>query len=64
MSISTVQEKANSRSETTPSEWGSKDVATARASIEPTITPLSEKLIRTYHPSLGPVGKYSGDILE
>ncbi|KAF3022348.1 hypothetical protein E8E15_009193 [Penicillium rubens] len=42
-------------SRTTSSEWGSKEVATARATIEPTITPQNENLVRTYHPSLGPV---------
>ncbi|OQD99716.1 hypothetical protein PENVUL_c062G08440 [Penicillium vulpinum] len=54
MSISTAQEIANCFTETTSTEWGSKDVAAARASIEPTITPLNEKFI-TYHPSLGPI---------
>ncbi|KAJ6181073.1 hypothetical protein N7519_011534 [Penicillium mononematosum] len=42
-------------SRTTSSEWGNKEVATTRATIEPTITPQNEDLIRTYHPSLGPV---------
>ncbi|KUM62785.1 hypothetical protein ACN42_g4334 [Penicillium freii] len=42
-------------SRTTSSEWGNKEVATARAIIEPTITPQNENLVRTYHPSLGPV---------
>ncbi|OQE18175.1 hypothetical protein PENFLA_c022G09937 [Penicillium flavigenum] len=42
-------------SRTTSSEWGNKEVATTRATIEPTITPQNENLVRTYHPSLGPV---------
>jgi hypothetical protein len=53
--FSTVREVANYFLGTTSSEWGSKEVATARATIEPTITPQNENLVRTYHPSLGPV---------
>ena len=52
--FSIVQKVANYFLGTTSSECGNKEVATARVTIEPTITPQNENLVR-YHPSLGPV---------
>ncbi|OJJ46548.1 hypothetical protein ASPZODRAFT_142358 [Penicilliopsis zonata CBS 506.65] len=36
-------------------EWGGQIAAAARALLEPEVTPANEQLIRTHHPSLGPI---------
>jgi hypothetical protein len=40
---------------TDSSEWGTKEAAAARASVEPTVTCSNEQLVRTYHPFLSQV---------
>ncbi|KAI1820130.1 hypothetical protein F4861DRAFT_88863 [Xylaria intraflava] len=40
--------------ETDSNEWGNPSLAAARASLETTVNPMTERLIRTFHPSLGP----------
>ncbi|KAM5467843.1 hypothetical protein MferCBS49748_003823 [Microsporum ferrugineum] len=37
---------------TDSTQWGTVEIASARAILEPTITPENEHLIRTYHPAL------------
>ncbi|KAL1969234.1 hypothetical protein VTN77DRAFT_488 [Rasamsonia byssochlamydoides] len=42
-------------------EWGQKDIASARARLEQEVTPLNERLLRSYHPSLASCGNvYAG----
>ncbi|XHG09859.1 hypothetical protein AWENTII_012896 [Aspergillus wentii] len=36
-------------------QWGQKDAAAARASLEPTVTDENEQFIRTYHPALSKI---------